>query len=508
MRIFVLLLFAVALATAPAHAEAPKHAPEVPLPPIPKLTPIEKVSPEAEAVQSLESRLDQLASTEVDGPLADVDLKFLTADLDATIVPAIAQRLGEVKDELDGNAASHLLDKARERGQDALDQWKKQNKKSKDKDKDKDKTAEPQGDWLVFILSLDKRGDTWRHLAEIYAMIRMLTHVGKAPAVRELVACYSHFGELVRIDLQRAIEKLGDKAIAALIEAKQHDAQKVRSWAQRQLEGLGRVTPGESVSTTDAEVLADVLRAFGRVRDVEATGVILSFANSDRVQLRIAAREALGAIGEPAEWLLKDAYETMTGQRPPKGWDYRRLIREIFRVHDRARLAKVYDFVESGNKALAGKRYADATAAFDKALAYAPLFEGRAAMAPAYLGRADELIADGKHDEAAVALRKALRLAPESKERPKVESRLLFLEGKALADKGTPDRFVLKRALELDPDNKEAKALLESLDDEADHRISNRNRYVAAIVIGLIAIGAMIFLYRRRPPKLEEKKAS
>jgi tetratricopeptide (TPR) repeat protein len=505
MRIFVLLFFAVVLATAPAHAEASKHAPEVPLPPIPKLTPIEKVSPEAEAVQSLESRLDQLASTEVDGPLAEVDLKFLTADLDVAIVPAIAQRLGEVKDELDGNAASHLLDKARERGQDALDEWKKKNKKSKDK---VDKKDEPQGDWLVFILSLDKRGDTWRHLAEIYAMIRMLTHVGKAPAVRELVTCYSHFGELVRIDLQRAIEKLGDKAIAALIEAKQHDAQKVRSWAQRQLEGLGRVTPGESVSTTDAEVLADVLRAFGRVRDVEATGVILSFANSDRVQLRIAAREAIGAIGEPAEWLLKDAYETMTGTRPPKPWDYRRLTREIFRLHDRARLAKVYDFVESGNKALAGKRYADATAAFDKALAHAPLFEGRAAMAPAYLGRADELIAEGKHDEAAVALRKALRLAPESKERPKIESRLLFLEGKALAEKGTPDRFVLKRALELDPDNKEAKALLDSLDEQAHDRISNRSRYVAAIVIGLLAIGAMILLYRRRPPKLEEKKAS
>jgi HEAT repeat protein len=198
-------------------------------------------------------------------------------------VPAIGQRIGELQGDIDGTAASHVLDKVRNTGRDALAAWKKKNKTKKDA---------PEGDWLVFILSLDKRGDTWRHLAELYAMIRMLTHVGNTPAVRQLVNCYSHFGELVRIDLQRAIEKLGDKAIPALIEARQHDALKVKSFAQRQLEALGRVTPGEAVSTTDPQVLADVMRAFGRVRDVEATRVILSFANSDRVQLRQAAREA------------------------------------------------------------------------------------------------------------------------------------------------------------------------------------------------------------------------
>ena len=72
-------------------------------------------------------------------------------------------------------------------------------------------------------------------------MVRMLTQIGTTSAVRQLVQCYSHFGELVRIDLQRSIEKLGDKAVAALIEARQHDAQKVRGFAQRQLEALGYV---------------------------------------------------------------------------------------------------------------------------------------------------------------------------------------------------------------------------------------------------------------------------
>ncbi len=337
-------------------------------------------------------------------------------------------------------------------------------------------------------------------------MLRMLEHLGSTPAVREMIAHYSTFGELVRIDLQRAIGRLGHQAVAALIEAKKHEARKVRRWARRQLDTMGRAIPGEAASTSDPVILADVLRAFGRVRDLDATRIILSFANSDRVQLRRAAREAIAAMGEPAAFHLRDVYKNLSGAKPPRSWDYRRTARELFRLHDRARLTQVYALLRSGSAALEGGHYAEATKAFDQVLARAPLIEGRSDMAPAYLGHAEILMAEGQRPEALAALRKALRLAPDGPDKPKIESRLALLEGQALMERGTPDRFILRRAVELDPDNVEARELLASLDETADTRQTKSKRTLAAIVVGLIGLAAILLLafWRRPRPKRRE----
>src|SRR5262249_34173076 len=151
------------------------------------------------------------------------------------------------------------------------------------------------------------------------------TAVGTTPAVRELIALHAQFGELLRIDLQRQVMKLKDKAVPALIEARQHDAKIVQRWANRMLDTLGKAIPREAVGTNDTQILADVLRAYGRTRDVDAERVILSFSNSERIQLREAAREAIGAIGEPGMWQLKDVYLGLTGSKPPKVWSWDRL---------------------------------------------------------------------------------------------------------------------------------------------------------------------------------------
>ena len=114
--------------------------------------------------------------------------------------------------------------------------------------------------------------------------------------------------------LESTRSRLREKAVPALIEARKHDAETVRRWASRQLENLGRAIPGEAVSTNDTQLLADVLHAYGRTRDVDALRVVLSFCNSERERLREAAREAITAIGEPGIWQLREAYLSMTGE--------------------------------------------------------------------------------------------------------------------------------------------------------------------------------------------------
>jgi tetratricopeptide (TPR) repeat protein len=472
----------------------------IPLPEIPELAPIPKAAPSADATQSLDSRLDQLVATEVKDPLDEPKLKFLTEDLDDDMVAAIAQGLEELRQELDGDAASRLLEKARNEGRKAIRAQRKKEKRSAKEEKRSAK-EDPDGDWLVFLLAMGQRdNDQWKSAVQLYGMLRMLEHHATTPAVRQMIACHAYFGELVRVDLQRAFERIKDKAVPALIEAKKHDARKVSLWARRQLDALGRAIPGEAVSTRDPAVLADVLRAFGRIRDIDATRVVLSFATSDKVQLRSAAREALGAIGEPAEGHFKDHYKELTGENPPRSWDWKRTVREIFRLHDRARMSQVYELMDEGRRALGDKRYADAVKAFDAILARVPLFPGRETMAPAYLGLSDELRSAGKRDEALVALRKALRLSPAAADRSRIESRIALCEAQALAENGTPDRFLVERAIALDPDNDEAKKLLAQIDDTATTRQTKVTRYGAALGagVGAILVAASVLLVRRR----------
>ncbi len=466
---------------------------EVPLPEIPPIPSADAGAPTAEALQDLQTRLEQLHDTRVSDPLEEVDLKFLLGDLNDEHVPAIAARIQELRQDLDGAKAIRLLEKAREQGRRAI------NKRNKD--------DRPEGDWLVFLLSEDPGSDVWKDSVELYGMLRMLETIGTTPAVRQMLACLSFFGELVRIDLQRSILRLKDRSVAALIEAKKHEATKVQRFAQKHLDMLGRAIPGESVSTTDPTVLTDVLYAFGRVKDVEATRVVLSFTNNDRVQIRTAARAAIGGIGEPASWHIKDTYKDLTGNKPPAGWDWKQTAREIFRLHDRARLAVVFELWDEGKKALEAGDFAKAQEAFDGVLARVPLFEERTKMTPAFFGRAEELRKQDETTRALLLYRKAQRLGPDEAAKKKIEARIALLEAKELLAAGTPDRFLLERAAELDPTDDEAKKLLASLTHEAEERQEEQKRNLSGIAVIVAGLALAILLLRKREPQPQPQLA-
>lgn len=483
------------LAGSPAVAQEPSASAssavviptEVPLPEIPALPDTDVGAPSSDAVSDLQVRLDQLQDTQVDGPLAEVDFKFLLGDLNPGHVPAIAARIQELRQQLDGNKAIRRLEDARNVGKRAI---RKLNKGDR-----------PDGDWLVFLLSdPDADNEVWRDSVQLYGMLRMLEAIGDVHAVRQMIECEAYFGELVRVDLQRAMLRLKDKAVAALLEAKQHDATKVQRFARKHLDLLGRAIPGESVSTTDPQVLTDVLYAFGRIKDIEATRVVLSFTNADRVQVRTAARAAIGALGEPATWHIKDTYKNLTGNKPPGGWDWKRTAREIFRIHDRERLSVVFKLWDEGKQALGDKKYPAAAKAFDGVLARVPMFEHRAEMAPAFLGLAEEQRAAGESEAALLSLRKARRLQPSEADQKKIEARVALLEAKLLIEQGTPDRFLLERAIELDPDDGEAQKLLASLAHEAQERQVEQKKKMGGIVALVLGLAVAILVLRRRDP--------
>ncbi|MBI4703820.1 MAG: hypothetical protein HY744_22145 [Deltaproteobacteria bacterium] len=466
----------------------------LPLPEIPPLEPVALPVPAPAAVEAVEGRLAQLLAIRSAGPLdPQVDLRFLTSDLEPGLVPAIAQKLGELRQGLDGTAAQGVLDAARKAGSRALARQERSARKQRDAGAARVAAAE--GDWLRFVLgAAGRRGAAWQQTVQLYGMLRLLEAIGTTPAVRQMLACHAYFGELVRIDLQRAVGRLGDRAVPALIEATGHDAPKVARFARQELDALGRAIPGEAVSIGDPALVAEVLRAYGRTRDVDAARVVLSFSNSDHAALRRAAREAIGAIGEPAAWLLRESYQSLTGSKPPRSWPWDRLARELMRLHDRGRLAGAYQRMEEGTRAAKERRFSEAVAAFDRVLALAPLFERRAEMAPSYVAWADALVREGKRAEAIAAYRKALLLDPALPERRRIESLIALLDAEALAEAGTPDRFLLQRALEIDPANERARERLSALDRGAREREARTKRWVVAAAVGVVAAAALIAL--------------
>jgi hypothetical protein len=474
------------------------------LPELPKLAPITVVEADPTALQDLDRLLERLVAPEAH--TRDTARTSL-AEVTPSAVPAMRVRLLEIRGSIDRKEAQGLLDDARKAGRKAIKgKDKAAAKPTKKKPGAKDE-GEEDGDWLEFVhASARPKNDSWKDLVKLLAMERMLANVGTTPAVRELLQMYSYFGELLRIDLARQVHKLRDKAVPALIEGRQHDAKIVQRFAVKELDLLGRTIPGEAVGVTDPQILADILRAYGRTRDVDAVRVVLSFCNSERIKLREAAREAITAIGEPGIWQLRDAYLNQTGNKAPREFTWDRIARELFGMYDRARLAEVYKLMDEGVEFANAQKWIEATDAFDKVLARSPVFERRKEMAKAYVERAK--LVESKDSAAALELlRKALRLDPKGDGAKKIEADIAYLEGLALIEKGTPDKFPLQKAIEIDPSHERAKRALAELEQErVAPKKSFVKRYVAAGGVGFAALIAMIALVRIKPRKRAEEK--
>ncbi len=188
---------------------------------------------------------------------------------------------------------------------------------------------------------------------------------------------------------------------------------------------------------------------------------MLSFVNSDRVQVRSAAREATLSYGQDALWKLREAYAALSGEPAPEGITAADLAKKLFDAYDRFRLHDVYALLDKGLAAQKDGRLKDAVAAFDDALARQPMLDRRAEAAPAYVAYGESL-EDSDRPAALAYLRKALRLDETSAPSSHVRSDIATLEGEDLVARGIADTEPFESALSLDPSNARARADLGS----------------------------------------------
>lgn len=260
---------------------------------------------------------------------------------------------------------------------------------------------------------------------------------------------------------------------------------------------MGKAIPGEAVRTDDHDALADILRAYGRIRDPDAARIIVSFANSERSQLRMAARQAIAMLGPVGLWQLRDAYEDVVGRRPRRDWTWEHTARELFGEFDRLRLARVYGTFIEGLEHLKKGELEAMGKCFDTVLAKDPLFEKRAQMAEGYLRLAQQLA--GANPEAArQAAIRVERLASDPKTKNQARSLVITLRAGESVGRGLLETDRLEQAIELDPDNRRARDLLAGATPDTVRSQSATLRWISSAVIGGFGLLSVLFVLLRR----------
>jgi hypothetical protein len=470
----------VLAADAPTNANEPKTSqrrlPDLPTPPS-----IELGRPEAADLAEIDALLGRIvAEDEQDREAAVREL----LEAKPKHVSAIRFRLGAIADAADKEAMKRLLYKTR---REMLEQK-------------NDEESEKPSAGLDYLARLTEKADTkseaWRNLVSVLALSRMLESIASVEAVRGLIEVYARYGEFLRITTQNALNRLGEKAVPALIEGERHQAEKISKWTVRQLDMLGKGIPSEAVQTQDQAVLSDVLRAYGRTRNPDAVRIVVSFVSSERAQIREAARQAVALMGEVATWQLRDTYESVVGKKPPRDWSWERTARELFAEFDRLRSTQVGKLFEAGQAARSRGDLEAMRQSFDKLLAFDPHFEEKVELATGYLAFARAQV-DKSRDSALLALRRAERLDPQLKS---AQSLRLTLEAEALEEQGIADATLLQRALEADPQNARAKATLLRFERGEPKRSEKARLIAAGSILGAAGLAIAFILLRRAKP--------
>jgi hypothetical protein len=204
-------------------------------------------------------------------------------------------------------------------------------------------------------------------------------------------------------------------------------------------------------------------------------------------------------LGENGIWQLRESYENLVGKKPPEDWAWEKLSVELFAAYDRSRLAEVYASMDEGMQAYKAGKLDAMASAFDRVLARAPAFEKRRDMVPGYIDFARS-IKDTDRARAILTLRKVVRIDPNGARAREAESELTYLEALDLSARGLVDETAYRRALELDPNNRDAKEALGRIQEVSDAASTGFARYVVATTLALLAAAcaAIAFLWRRR----------
>ncbi len=345
-------------------------------------------------------------------------------------------------------------------------------------------------DLLNALLNYPSRSADTDVATERIALATALGNIKTADSGRALVAFGLAHNRIFRLaSIRVAKNQLREYICPAVIEFRR-PSEDARAYLRLVREAARRVTPGECVQTRDNALLAEVLRAFGSVRQTDAMAVVANYVNSDRLQVRDAARWAITQYGRDVINTLRTTYETFVGDDPNPLWGWERISRELYAAYDRRKAEDVQSTLDSGLAAARGGRMQEMLEKFEWVLARHPLYERRAEMIEPLLRYAQSLESSDSA-KAAVLYRTALRLAPDGARSSAIRAAILFLEAERSLARGVADPELYRAAIELDGSHLRARAQYEAVAQDELMKRRRRRRAIGAGGLMIVSLAAI-----------------
>ncbi len=360
-------------------------------------------------------------------------------------------------------------------------------------------------DETVLARAVVTAGNTAGHraLAFLLAGIRASERQAGVVGARVLVRIAVDHKGLLKPHATAALRRMGDHAVAALVEVRRDNDKELRTFANKTLDAMGKFLPSDAVQVHDPQALADVLVAFGKTKDPDAMRAIVPYLNADRAPVREAARTAIAQYGNDAKPVLDEAFTQFTGEKPGADWPAKKTLDALVLAYDKVRLAEAFKLLDEGIAHRDAGRLEEAVASFDALLARAPQFERKAELASSYheLGRKKE---PSDRPAARVLYAKAARLAVGTQLAGAIEADVAVLDTQELLDRGVADTSLLQRALAVDPSHQRARDMLQRIENDTRTKDDRFRRMALAAFVGVVVtVLSILFIGKReerRPP--------
>ncbi len=348
------------------------------------------------------------------------------------------------------------------------------------------------------VLAEDRSATTVR-VGERLALMRALEAIGTTEACRLIIAILAEdLAKTWHWEARHLVDRLGTRLLPAVVEAEAHSDYRVRRWARWALGALHAEQPGRAVQESDDQVLADLLRAYGKVDAMDAMPVVVGFVASRRTVVRDAARWTMAQYGQNGIWQLRKAYRIHATKDADMSWSWHRTMDEVYRAIDEERLGPVRVDLAAGLAAMTRGDLGAMERRFDAVLARAPGLEQRGRMAPGYALLGARRLDGQDLEGSARAYRRALALAPGAKAARTWRARLSFVEAERERATGLVDLAAYQRALALDPSQTRAAEAFDRLSGSAAARTRTRRRWEEAALALAFALLALVSMRRRR----------
>jgi len=332
-------------------------------------------------------------------------------------------------------------------------------------------------------------------MAEPLVLWRALDRMGTLEAQRAAFPLFGLDRGIFMPEARNWLRARGPDLMAAAIYARSDANRFTRRWGAFAMDALHADDPGRAIHAVSEAQLPDVLRAYAALRVQSAMRVIVSYVNSDRRAVRLAAREALAEYGGNAVWVLRTAYRNTLGERPDEALGWRGLSAAIYAHGDDRRMESVRGALERG---IAARDAGDLRAMrerFDEVLSRVPELEHPAPVAEGYAALGAHHASEGRWARAGWAYRRALRLDGANPAAVRWRGELAFVDARAEAEEGVFDEAAFERVLADDPEHEGARAALASVARPSlgPARGDARARWgiAAAILLALLGLGIL-----------------